>query len=173
MKDGNRKAGVAMDVMGVTPHPFRMTASVPDDMLRLDDGDWAAWSGVACAADGGRVSVVLVSIAVTPVDLASRQPGDVLARVLAARHLAGAGAADEFTTAGGQPAVRVSRTVTQRLRGKTVTTGQAQALVVFPGAGALGVVSAICPDPADLDRAASLVMRIAARMTVTAAPAAA
>ena len=54
-----------------------------------------------------------------------------------------------------------------------MTTGQAQALVVFPGAGALGVVSAVCPDPADLDRAAALVTEIAARMTVTAAPAAA
>jgi len=173
VNDGNRKAGVAMDVMGVTPHPFRMTASVPDDMVRLDSEDWAAWSGVAFAADGGRVSVVLVSIAVAAVDLASRKPGDVLATALAARPQAGTAATDEFTTADGKPAVRVSRTVTRRLRGRAVTTGQAQALVVFPGAGALGVVSAVCPDPADLDRAGSLVMRIAARMTVTAAPAAA
>jgi hypothetical protein len=63
--------------------------------------------------------------------------------------------------------------VTQRVRRRQVTTGQAQALAVFPGARALGVVSAVCPDPADLDRAAALVLRIAARMTVTAAPAAA
>jgi hypothetical protein len=119
------------------------------------------------------VSVVLVSIAVAAIDLAARKPGDVLARALAARPPSGTAATDEFTTADGQPAVRVSRTVTRRLRGRAVTTGQAQALVVFPGAGALGVVSAVCPDPADLDRAGSLVMRIAARMTVTAAPAAA
>ena len=45
--------------------------------------------------------------------------------------------------------------------------------MVFPGAGALGVVSAICLDVADLERAAGLVAGIAARMTVTAATAAA
>jgi hypothetical protein len=163
-----------MDVMGVTPHPFRMTACVPDEMVGLDsDGEWAAWSGVDCTADGGRISVVLVSIAVAALDPAPQAAPEALKKALATRHPAGGGVVDEFSTADGNPAVRVSGTVTQQLNGHPVTTGQAQALVVFPGAGALGVVSSVCPDPADLDRAAALVTQIASRMTVTAAPAAA
>jgi hypothetical protein len=163
-----------MDVMGDTPHPFLMTASVPDEMIRLDaGGEWAAWSGVDCTAGGGRVSVVLVSIAVAALDPVPRAPREALKAALAARHPARAGVVDEFSTADGSPALRVRGTVTQQVNGHPVTTGQAQALVVFPGAGALGVVSAVCPDPADLDRAAALIAQIAARMTVTAAPAAA
>jgi hypothetical protein len=164
-----------MDVMGNTPHPFRVMASVPDDMVSLDaDGEWAAWSGVYCTADGGREAVVLVSIAVTAFEPAPGvAPGEFLAAELRARHPAGAGVIDEFSTSDGKPAVRVSCVVTQQLNGRAVTTGQAQALVVFPGAGALGVVSGVCPDVADLDRAAVLVAGIAARMTVTAATAAA
>ena len=42
-----------MDVLGITPHPFRMTARVPDDMVSLDaDGEWAAWTGFESGADG-------------------------------------------------------------------------------------------------------------------------
>jgi hypothetical protein len=80
---------------------------------------------------------------------------------------------EEFTTPGGNCAVSVRRVVTQRLNGKNVTTGQAQALVVYPAPGALGIVSGVALDPDDLDRAAVLVMEIAAGMTVTSAPAAA
>jgi hypothetical protein len=164
-----------MDVTGITPHPFRMTARVPDGMVSLEaDGDWAAWSGVDRCADGERESVVLVAIAVTAFQPApGTAPGDVLRAALGSGHPAAHGLVDEFAAADGRPALRVRGEVTRRLRGRTVTTGQAQALVVFPGAGALGVVSALCPDPADLDRAAALVAGIAAQMTVTAAPAAA
>lgn len=174
-RDGSQKAGVAMDVTGITPHPFRMTARVPDAMVSLDaGGEWAAWSGLARGADGGRESVVLVSIAVTAFQLApGAAAADVLKAALKTRHPAANGTVDEFTAADGRPAFRVRGEVRQRLRGRTVTTGQAQALVVFPGAGALGVVSAVCPDTADLDQAAELVAGIAAQMTVTAAPAAA
>jgi hypothetical protein len=164
-----------MDVMGVTPHPFRVTASVPDEMVSLDpDGEWAAWSGVDCGMSDGRKSVVLVSITVTAFDLAPGvAAGEVLKTTLRARHPAGSGVIDELTAADGNPAVLVRCAVTQQLNGRPVTTGQAQALIVFPGAGALGVVSGVCPDPADLDRTAALVARIAGRMTVTAATAAA
>jgi hypothetical protein len=164
-----------MDVMGVTPRPFRMTASVPDGMVSLDTGgDWAAWCGVDHSAAGGRESVVLVAIAVAPFQpAAGAAADDVLKAALKSRHPAGAGIVEEFAAADGNPAVQVRCAVTQRVNGRTVTTGQAQALVVFPRAGALGVVSGLCANPADLDRAAVLVARIAAQMTVTAAPAAA
>ncbi len=164
-----------MDVLGVTPHPFRMTARVPDDMVTLDtDGEWAAWSGFDCATDGERKSVVLVAIAVTSFAPApGTSPAEELRAVLRARHPAGAAMIEEFSTADGNPALQVRCTVTEQRGGRQVTTGQAQAFVVFPGAGALGVVSAVCPDAADLDRAAGLVAGIAARMTVTAATAAA
>src|ERR1700750_799993 len=101
-----------MNVLGVTPHPFRMTASVPDEVVSLDaDGEWAAWSGVAIWSDGkeadstgpdataaggtgpgkeaggGAVSVVLVSIAVTPLRLASAgAAGETLRAALRERH---------------------------------------------------------------------------------------
>jgi hypothetical protein len=164
-----------MNVTSVTTHPFRMMASVPDDMVSLSpDGEWAAWCGVACTPDGGRTAVVLVSIAVTPcAPPAGVAVGEFLTAALRARHPASAGVVAEFATADGNPAVRVSGTVIQQVNGRPVTTGQAQALIVFPGAGALGVVSAVCPNTADLDRAAALVAGIAGQMTVTATPAAA
>jgi hypothetical protein len=166
-----------MDVLGITPHPFRITARVPDDMVSLDtDGEWAVWTGFDCAAgpvDGERTSVVLVAIAVTPFAPApGATPAEALRATLRARHPAGA-VIDELSTADGSPGLRVRCAVTERRAGRAVTTGQVQAFVAFPGAGALAVVSAVCPDPADLDRAAGLVAGIAARMTVTAATAAA
>jgi len=164
-----------MDVLGVTPHPFRMTARVPDDMVTLDtDREWAAWSGFDCASDGERTSVVLVAIAVTSFATApGAAPAEELAALLRARHPAGTAVTDELVADDGNPALRIRRTVTEQRGGRSVTTGQAQAFVLFPGAGALGVVSAVCPDAADLDRACVLVAGIAARMTVTAATAAA
>lgn len=164
-----------MDVLGVTPQQFRMTARVPDDMVTLDtDGEWAAWSGFDCATDGERKSVVLVAIAVTSFCPApGTAPAEELRAMLRARHAAGAAEIEELSTTDGNPALRIRCQVTEQRGGRPVTTGQAQAFVVFPGAGALGVVSAVCPDAADLDRAAVLVAGIAARMTVTAATAAA
>jgi hypothetical protein len=167
-----------MDVLGITPHPFRMTARVPDDMVSLDsDGEWAAWTGFDCTSadtgDGERKSVVLVAIAVTPFTPApGAAPAEVLRAMLRARHSSGA-VIEELGTADGNPALRVRCAVTEQRGGRAVTTGQVQAFVAYPGAGALAVVSAVCPDPADLDRAAGLVAGIAARMTVTAATAAA
>jgi hypothetical protein len=176
--DGNRRAGVAMDVRGITPHPFRVSARVPDDMVSLDtDGEWAAWAGFDCTTagtgDGERKSVVLVAIAVTPFAPApGAAPAEVLRAMLRARHPAGA-LIEELTTTDGNPGLRVRCAVTERRGGRAVTTGQVQAFVAFSAVGALAVVSAVCPDPADLDRAAGLVAGIAARMTVTAATAAA
>jgi hypothetical protein len=79
----------------------------------------------------------------------------------------------EFTTSDGYAAVMFRGCVTRQVHGRDVTTGQAQALVVYPGPGALGVVSGVCFHPDDLDRAADIVAGIAARMTVTGVTAAA
>jgi hypothetical protein len=173
-----------MDVSGVTPHPFRMLATVPEGMVGMPaEGEWAAWTGFWSAPVDGRDAVVLVSITVTAFDASgaggsgtASEAGtacDVLAARLRVRHPEAAAVIEEFRTPGGDPAVCLRRPVTERVRGRDVTTWQAQALVAYPDAGALGVVSGIALDPADLDRAAALVAEIAAGMTVTVAPAAA
>jgi hypothetical protein len=173
-----------MDVSGVTPHPFRMLATVPEGMVGMPaEGEWAAWTGFWSAPVDGRDAVVLVSITVTAFD-ASGDGGagpageagtacDVLAARLRVRHPEAAAVIEEFRTPGGDRAVCLRCPVTERVRGREVTTWQAQALVAYPGAGALGVVSGVALDPADLDRAAALVAGIAAGMTVTVASAAA
>ena len=178
-----------MDVSGVTPHPFRMLATVPEGMVGMPaDGEWAAWTGFWSAPVDGRDAVILVSITVTAFDARAGgtgtggRNGD---RGWAGRRLtcsprgSGCGIPDatavieEFRTPGGDPGVCLRCPVTERVRGRDVTTWQAQALVAYPSAGALGVVSGVALDPADLDRAAALVAGIAAGMTVTVAPAAA
>ena len=164
-----------MDVLCVTPHPFRMTARVPDDMVSLDtDGEWAAWSGFDCTADGERKSVVLVSIAVTAFAAApGAAPAEALGALLRARHPAGTALIEELDAADGNPALRIRCTVTEQRDGRQVTTGQAQAFVVFPGAG--GARSGQCrlPGCRRPGPRCALVAGIAARMTVTGATAAA
>jgi hypothetical protein len=164
-----------MDGVSVTRDTFRMMAFVPEDLVSLPaDGEWAAWVGCTCTPEGGRNAIVLVSITVTA--FGTRQgaaAGEALTALLRARHPEGAALIEEFTTPDGNPAVGVRRTVTQRVNGRDVMTGQAQAFVVYPGPGALGVVSGVSLHPDDLDKAAVLVTGIAAGMTVTCAPAAA
>jgi hypothetical protein len=156
-----------MSGVSVTRDTFQLVALVPEELVGLPaDGEWAAW--LTSTPVGGRTAVVLVSITVTALD----RSGSVAARVRA-RHRKDAALIEEFTTQGGHGAVSVRRVVTQRLNGHEVTTGQAQALVVYPGPGALGIVSGVALDPDDLDRAALLVTEIAGGMTVTSAPAAA
>jgi hypothetical protein len=55
------------------------------------------------------------------------------------------------------------------LHGRVIPDGLAQALVIYPGPGALGIVSGICLHPDDLDPAAVPVAGITARMTITRA----
>jgi hypothetical protein len=153
-----------------------MMVAVPEDLVGMpaDDG-WAAWTGLTSWAAGDRTAVVLVSITVTALDaaLGTARAADSLAARVRARYPEGSALIEEFTTPGGHRAVSLRRAITQAVGGRDVTTGQAQALVVYPGPGALGVVSAIALDPDDLDRAVALVTGIAAGMTVTSAPAAA
>lgn len=170
-----------MSGVSVTRDTFRMTVTVPEDLVGMPaDDEWAAWTGLTSWAAGDRTAVVLVSVTVTALDaaLGAARAADALAARVRARYPEGSALVEEFTTPGGHRAVSVRRTVMQRpgprpAGGRDVTTGQAQALVVYPGPGALGVVSAIALDPDDLDRAAALVTGIAAGMTVTSAPAAA
>ncbi|MGH3246596.1 MAG: hypothetical protein ACRDOI_10360 [Trebonia sp.] len=165
-----------MSGVSVTRDTFRMMALVPEDLVSLPaDGEWAAWVGLTSSAVDGRNAVVLVSITVTALDVpqGAAGAGEALVARVRARHPEGTAVVEEFTTPDGNRAVGVRRTVAQRVNGRDVTTGQAQALVVYPGPGALGVVSGVALDPADLDRAADLVTEIAAGMTVTSASAAA
>ena len=163
-----------MSGVSVTRDAFQMMARVPEDLVSLPaEGEWAAW--LTSIPVDGRTAVVLVSITVTARDApqgTARACESLVAR-LRARHPEGTALMEEFTTPGGNRAVCVRRIATQRVSGRDVTTGQVQALVVYPGPGALGVVSGIALDPDDLDRAAVLVREIALGMTVTSASAAA
>lgn len=165
-----------MSGVSVTRDTFQMVALIPEDLVGLPaDGEWAAW--LTSTMVDGRTAVVLVSITVTALDPPPGTPkattGDSLAARIRARHPGSSALIEEFTTPGGNCAVGVRRVVTQRLNGRNITTGQAQALVLYPVPGALGIVSGVALDPDDLDRAAVLVTEIAAGMTVTSAPAAA
>ncbi|HVT70422.1 MAG TPA: hypothetical protein VHF26_21935 [Trebonia sp.] len=161
--------------VSVTRDPFRMTAFIPEDTVSLaDDGGGADWTGVWTAPVAGRNAIVLVSIAVTAFDPPpAGAAGEVLTARLRARHPEGGMLIEEFAAHDGNPALAMRQTVTQRVNGRDVTTGQAQALVIYAKARALGVVTGVATHPADLDRAAALVTGIAERMTVTAASAAA
>ena len=165
-----------MSAVSVTRDTFQLMALVPEDLVSLPaDGEWAAW--LTSAQVDERTAVVLVSVTVTALDpspgMAKAKAVDSLAARIRSRHPEHTALVEEFTTQDGNHAVAVRRVVTQRVNGRDVTTGQAQALVVYPGPGALGVVSGVALDPDDLDRAAVLVMEIAAGMTVTSASAAA
>ena len=171
------KGGVAMSGVSVNQDAFRLTANVPEDLVGMPaegEGEWAAWLGLSSTRVAGRSAVVLVSISVTELSAPrGAETSDEIAARLRARHPEDTALIEQFTTPGGHPAVRVRRTATQRVNGRDVTTGQAQALVAFSGVGALGVVSGVALDPGDLDRAAVLVTGIAAGLSVTSAPAAA
>jgi hypothetical protein len=166
-----------MSGLSVNQDAFMLTVTVPEDLVGMPaegDGECAAWLGLQ-SAEAGRNAVVLVSVSVTRLNPARGAPNasDEIAARLRARHPDDTALIEQFSTPGGNPAVRIRRVVTQRVNGRDVTTGQAQALVAYPGAGALGVVSGVALDPADLDRVVVLVGQIAAEMTVTGATAAA
>lgn len=168
-----------MSGVTVTRDAFQMMVLVPENLVSLPaDGEWAAW--LTSTEVGGRPSVVLASITVRPLKPRPGMPkaneakaAESLVARVRARHPAGTSLVEEFTTPGGNRAVCVRRVVRQRLNGREVTTGQAQAMVVYPGPGALGIVSGVALDPDDLDQAAVLVTEIAAGMTITSATAAA
>lgn len=162
-----------MNALRIDQDAYRMTVAVPENLVGIPaEDDWAAWQGITCATADDRSAIVLVSITVTAFH-PGKNANDELARRLRERHPEGSARIEQFTTPDGNPGVAVRRVATQRVNGRDVTTGQTQALVAYPGAGALGIVSGVALDPGDLDEAAELVTGIAAGMTVTSAPAAA
>jgi hypothetical protein len=131
----------------------------------LKDGG-ASWLGLAAGPYAGRMAMMLASITVTPFDPPEGlAPAGVLASMLRAEYPADAALIEEFQAPGG-PAVGIRRAGTLDLADRHLATGVAQALVVYPEPGALGIVSGICLHPDDLDPVAALVAAIAARMTV-------
>ncbi len=154
--------------------PFRLSARVPDDVVDIPaDEGWAAWAGFSAVRAGGRRGMLLVSVAVTAFSPPSTgAPSATLADVVRERYPEAA-LVGEFSTADGLPAVSLRMAATVDVRGNPIGTGQAQALVVYPEAGALGVVSGVCFHADDLDATAVLVARIAERMSVEVVAAAA
>ena len=136
----------------------------------LKDGG-ISWLGLAAEPHARRWSMLLISITVTPFDPPPGiAPAGTLAAMLRAEYPPGAALIEEFQVPGG-PAVGIRRAGTLDLRGTQLTIGIAQALVIYPAPGALGIVSGICLSPDDLDPLAVLVAGVAARMTVTCAAA--
>jgi hypothetical protein len=134
----------------------------------LQDGG-ASWLGLTAGPRAGRWSLMLISITATPFDPpAGINPAQILAAMLRARYPAGTALTEEFRTPAG-PAAGIRRAGSLDLHGTALPTGIAQALVAYPGPGALGVISGICLHPDDLDPVAVLVAGIAARMTITRA----
>lgn len=170
-----------MAVSEVSHGPFRITASVPEDMVSLPtDGDWAAWLGASAAQVGGRHALMLVSITVTafawPSGGAANSGGavnEMLGARLRARYPEPGTLVEEFITQAGHPAVRMRRMATEDVDNRQVPAGEAQALIAYPEPGALAVVSGACFHPDDIDAAAALVTEIATRLTVTTTAAAA
>jgi hypothetical protein len=153
---------------------FLINVRVPKDMVRVP----AAGTGAdllftaADAREGGDAGIV-VSITVLPFELPPEVPaGEALGAMLRARDRGNRAVVEEFQTAAGHPAIGIRRIRRGAPRGdgrRSVSTGQAQVLVVYRAAGAIGVVSGACRNPADLNATAALVAGLVARMTVTAA----
>jgi hypothetical protein len=153
---------------GEDKHPFRLTVRVPNDMASLpSEGTGADLIGVIRGVRNGRDTAIVIAITVAAFDPPAGVAADRVFRALPrARDPEGTALVEEFTTPAGDPAVGVRSTVTLTLRGQSVSVGQAQALVVYREAGALGVISGACCHADELDATAALVAGIAARMVV-------
>ena len=161
---------------------FLINVRVPKDLIRVPaagtgadllftaagDADRAGDGGPA--GDGG--AAIVVSITVLPFQLPPEvAPGEALGAMVRTRGRGDRAVVEEFRTAAGHPAIgirRVRRGAPREDGRRAVSTGQAQALVVYRAVGALGVVTGACRSPADLNATAALVAGLVARMTVTA-----
>jgi len=162
--------------VGQSNGSFFINVRVPRELVRVP----AAGTGadlLFTAADGrnGGDATIVVSVTVLPFAL---PPGVTAAEALAAmlreRDRGDRAVVEEFQTAAGHPAIGIRRIRpgAPRENGQlAVSTGQAQVLVVYCAAGALGVVSGACRSPRDVNATAALVAGLVARMTVTAAAA--
>jgi hypothetical protein len=159
---------------------FLINVRVPKDLVRVPAAGTGAdllftaagMAGPADARDGGGAAIV-VSITVLPFELPPEvAAGEALGAMVRARGRGDRAVVEEFRTSAGHPAIGIRRIRRRAPRGdgrRAVSTGQAQALVVYRAAGALGVVTGACRNPADLNATAALVAGLVARMTVTAA----
>jgi hypothetical protein len=160
---------------------FLINVRVPKDLIRAPAAGTGAdllftAAGVAGPAGDGGGAEIVVSITVLPFELPPEvAAGEALGTMVRARgrgDRAGRAVVEEFQTAAGHPAIgirRIRRGAPREDGRRAVSTGQAQALVVYRAAGALGVVTGACRNPADLNATAALVAGLVARMTVTAA----
>ena len=163
-----------MGRVGQSNGTFRINVRVPRDMARVPAaGTGADLLFTATDARNGGDATIVVSVTVLPFAL---PPGisarEALAAMLRARDRGDRAVVEEFQTAAGNRAIGIRRIRpgTPRENGRlAVNTGQAQVLVVYREAGALGVVSGACRSPRDLNATAALVAGLVARMTVTAA----
>jgi hypothetical protein len=160
--------------VGQSNGTFRISVRVPRDMVRVAAaGTGADLLFTATDARNGGDATIVVSVTVLPFAL---PPGisarEALAAMLRARDRGDRAVVEEFQTVAGHPAIGIRRIRpgAPRENGRlAVNTGQAQVLVVYREAGALGVVSGACRSPRDLNATAALVTGLVARMTVTGA----
>ena len=163
-----------MGRVGQSNGTFRISVRVPRDMVRVAAaGTGADLLFTATDARNGGDATIVVSVTVLPFAL---PPGisarEALAAMLRARDRGDRAVVEEFQTVAGHPAIGIRRIRpgAPRENGRlAVNTGQAQVLVVYREAGALGVVSGACRSPRDLNATAALVTGLVARMTVTGA----
>ena len=163
-----------MGRVGQSNGTFRINVRVPRDMVRVAAaGTGADLLFTATDARNGGDATIVVSVTVLPFALPPEvTAGEALAAMLRARDRGDRAVVEEFQTSAGHPAIGIRR-IRPGAPGEngrlTVNTGQAQVLVVYREAGALGVVSGACRHPRDLNATAALVAGLVARMTVTAA----
>ena len=163
-----------MGRVGQSNGTFRINVRVPRDMARVPAaGTGADLLFTATDARNGGDATIVVSVTVLPFALPPGiSAGEALAAMLRARDRGDRAVVEEFQTVAGHPAIGIRRIRpgAPRENGRlAVNTGQAQVLVVYREAGALGVVSGACRSPRDLNATAALVAGLVARMTVTAA----
>jgi hypothetical protein len=160
--------------VGQSNGTFRISVRVPRDMVRVAAaGTGADLLFTATDARNGGDATIVVSVTVLPFALPTGiSAREALAAMLRARDRGDRAVVEEFQTAAGHPAIGIRRIRpgAPRENGRlAVNTGQAQVLVVYREAGALGVVSGACRSPRDLNATAALVTGLVARMTVTGA----
>ena len=163
-----------MGRVGQSNGSFLINVRVPRDMVRVPAaGTGADLLFTATDARNGGDATIVVSVTVLPFALPPEvAASEALAAMLRARDRGDRAVVEEFQTAAGHPAIGIRRIRpgAPRENGRlAVNTGQAQVLVVYREAGALGVVSGACRHPRDLNATAALVAGLVARMTVTAA----
>lgn len=163
-----------MGRVGQSNGTFRINLRAPRDLVRVPAaGTGADLLFTATDARNGGHATIVVSVSVLPFALPPEvTAGEALAAMLRARDRGDRAVVEEFRTAAGHPAIGIRRIRpgAPRENGRlAVNTGQAQVLVVYREAGALGVVSGACRNPRELNATAALVAGLVARMTVTAA----